>query len=163
MSRGNLAWQQIRRSVATLGLAAVTGGLLAASWSLGPTAGWIPRLVLMLLLALLAVQLVLEVRERMNRPARAAQPAGKPLAPVTQGASETGALLWLGGALLAVLALGTSAGSAVYALAYLRVRGAESWLHSAGYALALGATLELVFGGLLQAELYRGWLGQLLD
>jgi hypothetical protein len=152
-----------RPSAGTLGLALVVAGLLAASLSLSRIAGWIPRGVLSLTLALLVVQIALEIREQL-RNAPAAPPPGANAATATttpaSAATPGEALLWMGGLLLAVLLLGTTAGTTLFAFAYLRWYAGESWPTSGVFALVLGVCIQLVFGLLLQATLYPGWLWQ---
>lgn len=154
-------WRHTQLSVSTLGLALVVAGLLAASFSLSRIAGWIPRSVLTVMLGLIVIQLGLEIRGRMRsaRPAPAVRPAAGPAPPLpARSVTATVAVLWLAGALLALLLLGMTVGSALFAFAFLRRHAGESWRSSSLFALAFGAGLQLVFGVILQAQIYPGWL-----
>jgi len=158
-------WQLARRSVVTLGLSLVVVGMLAASYSLSRIAGWIPRIVLAVTLGLLVIQLVIDVRGRMrNSPSipGTGRNSGRATALKVASAAEAAAVLWAAGALVSLLFFGLIAGSAVFAFAFLRGYARENWRSSAIFALALAACLQLVFGTLLQATLYPGWLWQLL-
>ena len=156
-------WRHARRSGVTLGLALVVVGLLAASDSLSRIAGWIPRSVLVVTLVLIVIQLGLDVRRRM-RDMRSTPPAGLSPGAATLlrlgSVTEAVAILWVGGAFLAILLFGMTAGSALFAFAFLRGYAGENWRSSGVFALALGACLQLVFGTVLQATLYPGWLWQ---
>jgi len=156
-------WRHARQSVVTLGLALVVVGLLANSYSLSRIAGWIPRSVLAVTLGLIVIQLALDVRARM-RNARSTLPAGlRPdaVTPLRVGSvAEALAVMWVGGALLALLLFGMTAGSALFAIAFLRGYAGETWQSSGVFALALAVCVQLVFGTLLQATLYPGWLWQ---
>ncbi len=131
------------------------GALLAASFGLSPIAGWIPRTVSAVTLLLIFIQFGLEMREHAASPPRPAPAAAQPQG---NAATPAEAVSWIAGALLAVLALGIAAGSALFAFAWLRRSAAESRTTSALFALALGASLQLFFGVVLQATLYKGWL-----
>lgn len=155
-------WRHTMLSVSTLGLVLVAAALMASSLSLSRIAAWIPRTVLTVVLVLLVIQLGLEVRGRMTAvraASDASSNAGNSRAPGA-GVSPTIAILWLGGALLAVLLLGVTAGSCMFTVAFLRGHAGDGWRSSAMFALGLGVSLELVFGRLLQVQLYSGWLGQ---
>jgi len=158
-------WRLARRSGVTLALALVVVGLLAASYSLSRIAGWIPRSALAVTLVLIVIQLGLDVRERM-RDARSTPPPGLHTDTVTLlrlvSVTEAVAILWVGGVLLALLLLGMTAGSALFAFAFLRVYAGENWRTSGIFALGLAGSVQLVFGTVLQANLYPGWLWQLL-
>jgi hypothetical protein len=158
-------WRHTRLSVSTLGLALVAAALLASSFSLSRIAAWIPRTVLAVVLALLVIQLGIEVRGRMRAVPSAPVPGSTGGAPRAPGASVTPtvAILWLGGALLAVLLLGVTIGSALFTVAFLRGHAGDGWRSSGTFALALGAGLELFFAQLLQVQLYPGWLGQMVQ
>jgi hypothetical protein len=144
-----------------LGLALVVVGMLAASDSLSRIAGWIPRSVLVVTLVLIVIQLGLDVRGRM-RDMRSTEPPGLSLGTATLlrvgSTTEAVAILWVGGAFLAILLFGMTAGSALFAFAFLRGYAGENWRSSGVFALALAACLQLVFGTVLQATLYPGWL-----
>jgi len=158
-------WQLARRSVVTLGLSVVVVGMLAASYSLSRIAGSIPRIVLVVTLALLLIQLVIDVRGRMRNPPPTrdmGRNAGRAAALKVASAAEAVAVLWAAGALLSLLLFGMIAGSAVFALAFLRGYARDSWWSSAIFALALAVCLQLVFGTVLKATLYPGWLWQFI-
>ena len=53
-------------------------------------------------------------------------------------------------------------GSAVFAFAFLRVYARENWRNSVIFAVALAACLQVVFGTVLKATLYPGWLWQFI-
>lgn len=175
----------LHRSWGTISLAVVVSGFLAASLPLSRIAGWIPRAVLSVTLVLIVVQLALEIRERLrNAPdtsrsalpdsSTAADGAIDPGAGVAHGDPEPvpslpvrsvtpgQAVLWLSGLLLAVLLLGTTIGSSLFCLSYMRWHARESWAISSAFALGLGASVQLIFGALLQATLHPGWLWPLV-
>jgi hypothetical protein len=150
------AWRLARRSVVTLGLSLVVVAMLVASYSLSPIAGWIPRIVLVVTLAL---------RGRLRNPPSTpgvGRNSVRATALRVASAAEAVAVLWAAGALMALLLFGMIAGSAVFAFAFLRGYAGERWLGSAVFALALAAGLQLVFGTVLNATLYSGWLWQFL-
>lgn len=156
-------WRQARQSVVVLGLALVAVGLLSVSYSLSRVAGWIPRAVLVVTLGLIVIQLGLDVRERMGTGPSTVPPGVKPpdsTLPRFGSLTEAMAVLWVGGALLALLLFGMTAGSALFACMFLRGYAGESWSKSAGFALALAACVQLLFGLALQATLYPGWIWQ---
>lgn len=156
-------WRLARQSGVVLGLALVAVALLSASYSLSRVAGWIPRSVLAVTLGLIVIQLGLDVRERMRvAPSTAPQAMnpGEPASLRLGSLTEAVAVLWVAGALLALLLFGMTAGSALFACMFLRVYAGESWWSSAGFALALAACVQLLFGLVLQATLYPGWLWQ---
>jgi hypothetical protein len=159
------AWRLARRSVVTLGLSLVVVAMLVASYSLSPIAGWIPRIVLVVTLALLVIQLGIDVRGRLRNPPSTpgvGRNSVRATALRVASAAEAVAVLWAAGALMALLLFGMIAGSAVFAFAFLRGYAGERWLGSAVFALALAAGLQLVFGTVLNATLYSGWLWQFL-
>jgi hypothetical protein len=157
-------WRHTRRSGVTLALAMVVVGLLADSYSLSRIAGWIPRSVLAVTLGLIVIQLGLDVRGRMRNtqstPPSGLKPGTATLLLRVGSITEAVAILWVGGALLALLLLGMTAGSALFAFAFLRAYAGENWRSSGVFALALAACVHLVFGTVLQATLYPGWLWQ---
>jgi hypothetical protein len=154
MAASQRASRVLRRNWDTIGLAAAVAGLLAASLPLSPIAASIPRGVLSITLALIVIQLLREIREPLTD-APATRPAASP--PI-RGVAPVVAVLWMSGLLLAVLLLGTVAGILLFSFAYLRWHVGESRVASLTFALVLGAGVQLVFGTLLHAVLYPGWL-----
>ena len=149
----------LRRSWDTVGLALVVAGALAASLPLSRIAGWIPRTVLLVTLALVAVQLMIEFREvgpARGGPEPTRLPPMRPTGPIV-------VVLWVAGLMLAVLMFGTVIGGALFCLAYLRLHAQEPWHTSSAVALLLAIALYLIFGLLLQAQLHPGWLLELAN
>lgn len=148
----------VRPRLGTIGLALAVAVLLAASFGLSRIAGWIPRAVLSVTLVLIFIQFGIEMREGKNvaPPARPGPGAEARVGSATPAVATA----WIGVALLAVLVFGTAAGSALFAAAYLRWHARESWATCGVFALALGAFLQLLFGELMRATLYAGWLRQ---
>jgi ABC-type cobalamin transport system permease subunit len=52
-------------------------------------------------------------------------------------------------------------GSSLFCLAYLRWHVHEPWSTSGFVAVSLGASVQLIFGLLLGAQLHTGWLWHL--
>ncbi len=148
----------LRRSWDTIAVGLLVSGSLAASLGLSHVAAWIPRMVLMITLALIIIQLVMEFREVgpvTDSPQRFRLPQLRPTGPVV-------VVSWIAGLMLAVLVFGTVLGSVAFGVAYLRWHAGESWLTSGVVALLLGLSVQLIFGLLLRAELHSGWLLDLL-
>ncbi len=144
----------LRRNWDTISLAAAVSGLLAATLPLSRIAASIPRAVLSLTLALIVVQLLREIREPLGD---APEAAAVPSLPI-RGVAPAVAVLWTGGLLSAVLLLGTAAGIILFSFAYLRWHAGETRVVSFVFALMLGVGVQILFGTLLHAVLYPGWL-----
>ncbi len=63
--------------------------------------------------------------------------------------------------MLAVLLFGNVIGNSLFCLAYLRWHAHEPWPTSSFIAVSLGASVQLIFGLLLRAQLHTGWLWHL--
>jgi hypothetical protein len=148
----------LRRSWDTVTLSLLVSGWLVASLGLSQVAAWIPRMVLLITLGLLIVQLAVEFREVGPENDELRPPGLPPLRPTGPVVVVT----WIAGLMFAVLLLGTVPGSMAFGLAYLRLHARESWLTSGAVALLLGASVQLIFGVLLRAQLHSGWLLNLL-
>ncbi|MEO8225711.1 MAG: hypothetical protein ABI661_12975, partial [Gammaproteobacteria bacterium] len=92
--------QVLRRSWDTISLAALVSAFLAASAPLGRVAASIPRSVLSVTLALIGIQLLIEIRASSHTAAGGAAPAP---VPVVSATTPGLAALWLVGLLAAVL------------------------------------------------------------
>lgn len=169
MNRRSAVLQFLRRSWDTVTLAGLLTAFLIASLSLGRGAAWIPRIVLVIALALTIVQLVIEARAQFGRPRRDVSRlplAEAPTVVADQGAQARSArsthpveaAIWIIGLMLAMLLFGTSPGSALFCLAYLRWHAHEEWLPSIALAALLGVGIQLVFGVLMNARLHGGLL-----
>ena len=153
----------LRRSWDTISLAVLVSALLAASAPLGRVAASIPRGVLSVTLVLIGIQLLIEIRASSHAATGGAAPALAPVPVPAVSATTPGlAALWLVGLLTAVLLLGTTLGSRVFSFAYLRWHAGARFPTSIGLALGIGASVQLIFGLLLQATLYPGWLWHLV-
>jgi len=184
MNTNSRALRFVRRSWDTVALALAIAAFLATSLPLSRIAAWIPRIVLLVTLALIFVQLVREAREQFGNtrePTRPAMPvssagsrestrqdiavskedADTASSLLTRSTPPAVAVLWVLGLLLSVLLLGTTIGSTLFCFAYLRWHAREALMTSGIFALGLGASVQLAFGAILKAELYRGWLWQL--
>lgn len=143
----------VRRSWDTIVVAIVVATWLAASRDLGRVAAWIPRIVLGITLALVAVQLVLEFRE--IRPDT--DPWTRDRLPPLRRGGPLVVVLWILALMIATLVFGTAPGSAVFCAAYLRWHAGERWVTSTAVGAALGTIVWLIFDRLLGAALYPGW------
>jgi uncharacterized membrane protein YtjA (UPF0391 family) len=131
--------------------------LVACLWAAAPlsrVAAWIPRVVSVITLALVVVQLAVEYREI----GPATDPWRRDSLPRLRRGGPLVVIGWVCGLMLAVVLLGTVAGSATFCTCYLRVHARESWRASAGVGIVLGACVWLVFAWLLAADLHAGWL-----
>jgi hypothetical protein len=148
----------VRRSWDTLVVGAAILACLVVAASLSRPAAWIPRAVLVITLALVTIQLAIEYREigPETNPWRTGR-----LPPLRRGGPLV-VVGWVLGLMLAVVLLGTVAGSAAFCACYLRAHARETWRSSAGMGFVLGACVWLVFSKLLQADLQPGWLWQQL-
>lgn len=120
----------------------VTMGLL--TWPIRSTSYLIPAFLIVPTGALLAVQLLIDIRFPV---------AGR----FTEGRREVAtAVLWL--LLMPVLlaAAGLVFGGAVYTLLYLTVRGGETWGLSGAFAAAVGCFLGAIAYFLRMPQLFAG-------
>jgi hypothetical protein len=152
-----------RGAAYTLGLFLVVVALAAVTADLSPVARWVPVVVLAPALALLALQLALDLapgatrgldrllRGQMPTLARDVPMPARPATPVAATLRTT--LLPLG-ILVSILALGLIAGTALATLLYVRRVGGRSWPRSIAVALALAAVLWLVFELALNVPLF---------
>lgn len=123
----------LARTWLTLIFLLLTAAFLAASTSLSPVAGVIPRAVSLLTLILLLVHFtrLLSI------------PKGQPHKASFDGRTSLVVILWISVLPLAVTAVGVVAGSTLFCLFFLKGYAKESWMTSLLYSLALGACLYL--------------------
>ena len=76
--------------------------------------------------------------------------------------SELNALAWLAIFVAGVFAIGFIPAAAIFAVAYLRRYGHETWLLSIAYGIILGVVIHVVFVVVLGARVFPGRLLQLL-
>lgn len=136
----------------TVLLILLTGIFLWSSFGIGRVSAWIPQWILAFTLFILALQLVRELREK--KPGHAAVSSSAGGAP----GGLLPALFMLAAILLAVWLFGVALGAALFCLLYLRWYGGDQWRVSLALALALGFGIQVLFGELMQAGLYRGVL-----
>lgn len=151
------------RLASTLGLFALSLGFLAGSLGLNGPARRVPLPVSLVVVVLLLVQLL---RERRSPGAVGSGDDGAGLPPGdVAGPSPTvpaaTALAWVLALPLAILVLGLYAGSGLYVLAFVRVRGRESWAWSLGVAAVAACAVWGLVGGLLGATPPAGLFGAL--
>lgn len=120
----------------------------AQAFAYPPDARRLPLLVSLLGAALCALALL-----RALRPDAGAAPPERP--PV---AGELAMLAWFSGFVAAAIALGVVPGGALALVAFLRVRGRESWGAAALWSLGCAGALHLFFERLLGATFFPGLL-----
>jgi hypothetical protein len=133
-------------------LAGVLGALClaaaAVSLAYPPVARRFPLGVALLGAALCAAQLVRDARPVPG----AAPPERTPLA------DELTGLAWFVGFVAAALLLGVVPGGALMLLAFLRVRGGESWPAAALWSVGCAGAIHLFFERMLGAAFFPGAL-----
>ena len=159
-----------RRSTACSLFLFIVGVVMAVATSdLSRVARLVPMFVLVPTLALLALQLCLDLApvatRSVRRAVRGLVPGGM-ATPSAVGslaeASSARAILLPLAFLSGILLVGLEWGPPLVTLGYLRVAEQESWGRSAGIALALVAVLWLIFDVALGVALHGGVLGEVL-
>jgi hypothetical protein len=141
----------------TLAFLALVAPMLWSAFGLSRVSGWVPLCVLSATLALLLLQLAIELLAARRAP----QPVERPESAARKGRALA-AVAWIGLLLLLSWLLGVVAGSALLCAAWMRWHARASWSVSLAQAAGLGLALWLVFAQLLGTGLYAGLLGQLL-
>ena len=151
------AARRLRASGLTLLFSALSMLLLAMSLQLSRAAGAVPRIVLVVTLALLLCELVVEWRgTRSAPPGESGNERPERRRRATAGAA------WIGGLLLAIWVLGVTVGSFLFCTTWLRWHAREGWSLSLGVAFGFSFVTWLVFSAALGVELYPGLTGHYL-
>jgi hypothetical protein len=150
---------------------------LVLAADLGPVSRFVPLAVAVPTLAILILQLLVEIRLRLLRGRVVVDTSGMVDGRASHngngqvgshdGTEHSGGVvpmaLWVLGLFLLVFMLGFAVALPTFALAYLRIRAKEPWRVSTAAAVAMWALVYLFFGILLDIPMHAGhlwgWLG----
>ncbi len=164
------------RAAFTLSLLCFVAVLFLNTLRLGSVARFVPLIVLIPTLALLVLQLALDLRpdleQKFSRFERIRFQKSEKLQKETLGRARRSAsgvphpawaFLWMWLMLPLVYLLGFLVAVPLYTFLYLKGHAVKGWIPSIAIALALWALIYGIFGLLLNTQLYqgqiRGWLG----
>lgn len=140
-------------------LAALTIGFIVWSYSYSPTSRMVPLVVGYATLALLVLDLLSRLENRVGaivRIAAGADFSNLEMPSTPRPSAELVAALWMAAAVLGVLLLGLLPAVPLFVLLWMRLNGSRSWREAAIAATASGLFIYVVFELLLSYELYRG-------